>query len=55
MFKHWMEIVHNYDNGYLDWLFHLNIFPLRDSNSIMSGNGKGFILEELFRSAFTEL
>ena len=28
MFKHWMEIVHNHDNGYLDWLFYKNIFPL---------------------------
>ena len=48
MFKHQqMEIVHNHDNGYLDWywLFHQNVFPLRDSNSIMSGNGKGFTLE----------
>ena len=44
MFKHWIEIVHNHDNGYLDWLFHQNVFPLRESNnSIMSGNGKGFI------------
>ena len=36
MFKHWKEIVHNYGNGYLDWLF-----LLRESKSIMSGNGKG--------------
>ena len=50
MLKHWMEIVHNYDNGYLDWLFNQNVFPLSDSASIMSGNGKGFKLEE-----FTEL
>ena len=55
MLKHWMEIVHNHDNGYLDWLFHQNVFPLRESNFIMSGNGIGFKLEELFRSAFTEL
>ena len=36
MFKHWREIVHNHDNGYLDWLFHQNAFPLREStfNSI---------------------
>ena len=26
MFKYWMEIVHNRDNGYLDWLFHQNVF-----------------------------
>ena len=55
MFKHWMEIAHDHDNGNLDWLFHQNVFPLRKSNSIMSGNGKGFTLEELFRSLFTEL
>ena len=55
MFKHCMEIVHNHDNGHLDWLFHWNIFPLRESISIMSGNGKGFTLEELFRSPFTKL
>ena len=43
MFKHWMEIVHNHDNGYLDWLllFHQNVFPLRESTSKMSSNGKG--------------
>ena len=39
MFKHWVEIVHNHDNGYLDWLFPQNVFPLRDSISIMSGDG----------------
>ena len=44
-----------HDNDNLDWLFHKNIFPLRESTSIMSGNGKGFTLEELFRSPFTEL
>ena len=26
MFKHWMEILYNDDNGYLYWLFHQNIF-----------------------------
>ena len=41
-----MEIVHNHDNDYLDWLFHQNVFPLRESTSIMSGNSKGFTLEE---------
>ena len=50
-----MDRVHNHDNGYLDWLFHQNVFLLRESNSLMLGNGKGFTLEELFRSAFTEL
>ena len=54
-FKHWMDIVHNHDNGSLDWLFHQNVFALRESNSIMCGNGIGFTLEKLFRSAFTEL
>ena len=54
MFKHWMEIVHNYDNDHLDWLFYQKVFPLRESNS-MSGNGIRFTREELFRSAFTEL
>ena len=45
MFKHWMEIVRNHDNGYLDWLFHQNVFfSLRESTSIISGNGKGFTL-----------
>ena len=46
MFKHWMEIVHNHDNDHLDWLFHQNIFPLRESTFIMSSNGKGFTLED---------
>ena len=42
--KQWMDTVYNQ-----------NVFLLRESNSIMSGNGKGFTLEDLFRSAFTEL
>ena len=41
MFKHRMEIVYNHDNDHLDWLFHYDIFPLRESTSIMSGNAKG--------------
>ena len=41
MFKHWLELVHNHDNGYLDRLYYWNIFPLRESTSITSGNGKG--------------
>ena len=40
MFKHWMKIVHNHDNGYLDWLFYNKAFPLRESSS-MSSNGIG--------------
>ena len=44
MFKQWMDTVHNQ-----------NVFPLTESNSIMSGNGKGFTLVDLFRSVFTEL
>ena len=55
MFKHWIEILHENDNGYLDWLFNQNVFPLRESASVMSGNGTGFKLEELFRSRFIEL
>ena len=55
MFKQWIDTVHNHDNDHLDWLFHQKVSPLRESNSTMSGNGKGFTLEELFRSAFTEL
>ena len=46
MFKHWMEIMHNHDNGYLDWLFNQDVFPLR--TSIMSGNSKVFTFEQLF-------
>ena len=42
-----MEIVHNHDNDHLHWLFHWNIFPLRESTSVMPSNGKGFTLEEL--------
>ena len=53
MFKHWMEILHNHDNGYLDWFFHQSVFALRQSTSVTSDNGKGFTLEELFRSPFT--
>ena len=34
MFKYYMEIVRNHDNGFLDWLFHQNVFPLRESTSI---------------------
>ena len=35
MFKHWMETVHNRDNGYLDWLFHENVF-LSESSLTMA-------------------
>ena len=55
MFTHWMEILHNLDNGYLDWLFHQNVLPLRESTSILSGNCKGFTLEELFNSIKVEV
>ena len=56
MFKHWMEIVHNHDNGYFIGCFeNQNVFPLSELNSIMCGNGIGFTLEELFRGVFTEL
>ena len=34
MFKHWMEIVHNHDNGYLDWLCHQIVFLPRESTSL---------------------
>ena len=55
MFNHWIEIVHIHGNGCLDWMFNQNAFPLRESTSIISGNGKGFTLEEVFKSPFTEL
>ena len=55
MFKHRMEIVHNHGNGYCNWLFYQNVFTRRESTSIMSFNFKGFTLEGLFRSLFTEL
>ena len=55
MFKHWMEIVHNDGKDYRDWLFYQNVFPQRESTSTMSFSGKGFTLEGLFRSLFTEL
>ena len=54
MFKYCMEIVHNHDNGYLGWLFHQNGYPLKESTSIMSGSGKGFTLEEIFGSPFSD-
>ena len=55
MFKHQMEIVDNYGNGYHDWLFYQNLFPQRESTFVMSFNGKRFTIEGLFRSLFTEL
>ena len=39
--------MHNHENGYLDWLFYQNVIPPRESNSILSGKGKGFTLEEV--------
>ena len=44
MFKNQMEIVHNHGNGYRDSLFYRNVYPQRESSSIMSFNGKGFTL-----------
>ena len=55
MFKHWMEMVHNHDNGYRDRLFYKNVFPLRESTPTMCFNGKGFTLEGSFKRPFTEL
>ena len=55
MFKHRMEIVYNYGNGHHDWLFYQNVFPWRESTSIMSFSGKGFTIEGLFRNLSTEL
>ena len=55
MFKRQIEIVHNHGNGYRDWLFYRNVFPKRQSTYIRSFNGKGFTIEGLFRSLFTEL
>ena len=43
------------DNCCFDWLLHQNVFPLSDSNSILSGKGSGFTFQEFFRSPFTEL
>ena len=51
MSKQLMDIVHNHN---LDWLFHQNVSPLRELTCTMSGNCKE-LLEELFRSPFTEL
>ena len=33
MFKHWIEILHDHDSGYLIRLFSQNAFPLRESVS----------------------
>ena len=52
MFKHWIEILHEHDNGCLDWLFNQNVFPVRESASIMYGNSKGFKLEELSKGFY---
>ena len=43
------------DNGYVNWLLHWNVFPLRGQNSILSGKGKGLAFEEFYRSPITEL
>ena len=55
MFKQRMEIVHDYGNGYRDWLFYQDVFPERESTFITSFSGKGFTVEGLFRRLFTEL
>ena len=55
MFKHRMEIMRNHGNGYRDWLFYQNLFPRRESTSIMSFNGKRLTIEGLFRILFIEL
>ena len=34
--------------SHLDYLFHQSVVPLRESNFIVSGNDKGFILRLLF-------
>ena len=49
MFKYWLELVHNHENGYLDWLFHWNIFSLKESTSIMSDSGKGSHLKNYLK------
>ena len=61
MFKHRMEIVHiTMTMTILIGCFTIKLSQRKnvshiESTSIMSGNGKGFTLEELFRSPFTEL
>ena len=56
MFKHRMEIVHNYGNGYRAvGCFTRTFFPQRESTSIMSFNGKVVTIQGLFKSLFTEL
>ena len=42
MSKHWIEILHNHYNSYLDWLFNHNVFLLRESAFMMPGNGEKF-------------
>ena len=48
MFKHRMEIVHNCGNGYRDWLIYQNVFPQRESTSIMSSMAKDSQLRDYF-------
>ena len=54
MFKHRMEIVHNHGNGYRDWFVLPERFSLERFN-FHNVLGKGFTIEGLFRSLFTEL
>ena len=55
MFKHWMEIVHTMAMAIVIGCFTRTFFLIRVSTSIMFFNGKGFTIEGLFRSLFTEL
>ena len=49
MFKHLMEILQNHHMTILNGCFTRTFFSLRESTSIMSGNGKGFTIEEIFK------
>ena len=53
MFKHWLELAHNYDNEYLNWLF--QYFSSEGVNFHNVCQWQRFTLEELFKSLFTEL
>ena len=47
MFKHQMEMVPNHGNGYRDWLFYQNVFPQRESTSMMSFMAKDSQLRDI--------
>ena len=57
MFKHQVEIVHHHGNGYRDWLFQWQRIHDLWIIYIEIGcfNGKGFTIDGLFTSLFTEL